>query len=86
MARKKTRGINSYNAWIAKHHQHDDITWVYQYNYARSGLKLGLQQQSTLGANPFKFGLIGSTDSHTALATADEANFWGFSPMAYASP
>ena len=27
--------------------------------------------------NPFKFGMIGSTDSHTALATADEDNFWG---------
>ena len=27
--------------------------------------------------NPFKFGMIGSADSHTALATADEDNFWG---------
>ena len=30
-----------------------------------------------LGVNPFKFGLIGSTDSHTGLATADEDNFFG---------
>ncbi len=27
--------------------------------------------------NPFKFGMIGSTDSHTGFATADEDNFWG---------
>ena len=45
--------------------------------YARSALKLGLQQQARLGVNPFKFGLIGSTDSHTALATADDNNYWG---------
>ena len=48
-----------------------------QHEYARSALKLGLGQQATLGVNPFKFGVIGSTDSHTSLATADEDNFWG---------
>lgn len=47
------------------------------YEYARSALKLGLQQQAELGVNPFKFGMIGSTDSHTSLSTADENNFWG---------
>ena len=47
------------------------------FEYARPALKLGLQHQARLGVNPFKFGLIGSTDSHTSLATADEANFWG---------
>lgn len=47
------------------------------HEYARSALKLGLDQQFRLGVNPFKFGLIGSTDSHTSLATADEDNFWG---------
>ena len=46
-------------------------------SYARSAMQLGLDQQAKLGTNPFKFGLIGSTDSHTALATADEDNFWG---------
>lgn len=45
--------------------------------YAREGLKRGLQYGARLGANPYEFGLIGSTDSHTALATADEDNFWG---------
>ena len=45
--------------------------------YARSALKLGLGQQAKLGINPFKFGMIGSTDSHTSFATADENNFFG---------
>jgi hypothetical protein len=45
--------------------------------YGRSALKLGLAHEQELGTNPFKFGLIGSTDSHTGLATANEDNFWG---------
>ena len=48
-----------------------------QFEYARSGLKLGLQLEEKLGVNPYKFGLVGSTDSHTALATADDDNFFG---------
>ena len=47
------------------------------YRYARSALKLGLAGEAELGTNPFKFGFIGSTDSHTGLATADQRNFWG---------
>jgi hypothetical protein len=45
--------------------------------YGRSGLKRGLLLQDKLGANPYKFGMIGSTDSHTSLATAAEENFFG---------
>ncbi len=45
--------------------------------YARSGLKRGLEFEQKLGTNPYKFGLIGSTDSHTSLATAAEENFFG---------
>jgi hypothetical protein len=45
--------------------------------YAREALKRGLAYEAKLGANPFKFGLIGSTDSHTALATTQEDNFFG---------
>jgi hypothetical protein len=48
-----------------------------QYEYARSALNIGLQLEQKLGVNPYKFGLIGSTDSHTALATAQEDNFFG---------
>jgi hypothetical protein len=45
--------------------------------YAREALKRGLEYESKLGSNPFKFGMIGSTDSHTGLATTQEDNFFG---------
>ncbi len=45
--------------------------------YGRSALKLGLQLEKKFGVNPYKFGVGGATDSHTALATADEDNFFG---------
>ena len=45
--------------------------------YARSTLMRGLKFKSQLGVNPYKFGLIGSTDAHNSFATADENNFWG---------
>ena len=46
-------------------------------NYVREALKRGLTIEARTGVNPYRFGLIGSTDSHTALATADEDNFFG---------
>jgi hypothetical protein len=45
--------------------------------YAREAFKRGLQYEETLGVNPFKFGLVGSTDSHTSLATSTEDNYFG---------
>ena len=48
-----------------------------QYEYAREALKTGLKLERKLGVNPFKFGMIGSTDSHTGMATAEEENFFG---------
>ena len=57
-----------------------------QYEYARSGLKLGLKLEQELGVNPFKFGMIGSTNSHTSLATADQDNFFGKHSGAEPSP
>lgn len=51
--------------------------WMLQYEYARSGLRNGLLLERKLGVNPFKFGMIGSTDIHTGLSTTDEDNFWG---------
>jgi hypothetical protein len=43
----------------------------------RSALKNGLELQDSIGVNPFKFGMIGSTDAHTSIASAEEPNFWG---------
>jgi hypothetical protein len=48
-----------------------------QYEYGRSALKLGLQLGKKTGANPYKFGMIGATDTHTALPTTREENFFG---------
>ena len=48
-----------------------------RYEYARSALKNGLKIERELGTNPYKFGMVGSTDSHTGLATAEENNFFG---------
>jgi len=45
--------------------------------YAREAYKRGLVYEEKLGVNPFKFGLVGSTDSHTGLATTREDNFFG---------
>ncbi len=48
-----------------------------QFEYARTALQVGMQLEAKLGTNPYKFGMIGSTDTHTGLATADEDNFFG---------
>ena len=45
--------------------------------YARTALGRGLKYESELGVNPFKFGMIGSTDTHTSLATTEENNYFG---------
>lgn len=48
-----------------------------EFEYARSALKNGLVLEEKLGTNPYKFGLIGSTDAHTGLAAIEEENFFG---------
>ncbi len=49
--------------------------------YAREALKRGLKFEEEIGANPFKFGMLGSTDSHTSLATMEENNYFGKASM-----
>jgi hypothetical protein len=48
-----------------------------QYEYGRSALKLGLKLGAKLGVNPYKFGITAATDTHTALATTREENYFG---------
>ena len=50
---------------------------MYPGSYARSALQRGLALERSAGANPYAFGMIGSTDDHTSLATAEEDNFFG---------
>lgn len=53
---------------------------MHQYEYAREALKNGLKLEENLGVNPYQFGMVGSTDSHTALSTAEESYFFGKFP------
>jgi hypothetical protein len=48
-----------------------------QYEYLRAALKNGLLLEQKLGTNPYKFGLVGSSDAHTGLAAMEEDNFFG---------
>lgn len=48
-----------------------------EFEYARSALKNGLKLEAKLGANPYKFGLVGSSDAHTGMAAMEEENFFG---------
>ena len=45
--------------------------------YAREALKTGIGFQNRLGSNPYEFGMIAATDSHTSLAAVEESNFFG---------
>jgi hypothetical protein len=57
-----------------------------QHEYARSALRLGLEYGDKLGANPFKFGMIGSTDTHIGMTATREDNFFGKMPQNEPSP
>ena len=52
--------------------------------YARSALRRGLAYEEQLGVNPFKFGMVGSSDNHTALPTTREEN--NFSKASFVEP
>ncbi|MGO6984738.1 DUF3604 domain-containing protein [Rhizobium leguminosarum] len=48
-----------------------------EFEYARSAYKNGMKLEQQLGTNPYKFGLISSSDAHTGLAAMEEDNFFG---------
>ncbi len=52
----------------------------YAGSYVREALKRGLLLEQRLGVNPYKFGVLGGTDAHTSLTTADDNNFFGKHP------
>ncbi|MEM9622501.1 MAG: DUF3604 domain-containing protein [Pseudomonadota bacterium] len=60
--------------------------WMLKHEYARGALKLGLQYDADLGANPYKFGMIGSTDGHNSISTTQEDNFFGKFPESEPGP
>ena len=55
-------------------------------NYLRAGLMRGMEQEAKLGVNPFKFGIVGSTDVHNSLTAIEEDNFHGKMPFQEPSP
>jgi len=57
-----------------------------EFEYARSAFKNGLKMEAELGVNPYKFGMVGSTDAHTALAAVEQNNFWGKTSSSEPSP
>jgi len=61
------------NLAVIQKHTND----MFEGEYARSALKNGLVLEQKLGTNPYKFGMIGSTDAHTGLAAVEEENFFG---------
>ena len=48
-----------------------------EFEYARSALQNGLKLEKELGTNPYKFGMVGSSDAHTGLSALEEDNFYG---------
>jgi len=55
-------------------------------SYLRAGLLRGLEQETKLGVNPFKFGIVGSTDVHNSLMAIEEDNYFGKMPYQEPSP
>lgn len=54
--------------------------------YARSGLLRGLAMEAELGVNPYKFGAVAATDTHTGMTTVQENNYFGKFAAYEASP
>jgi hypothetical protein len=67
-----------YETWDAGNFEGQPKTSdMFEFEYARPALKNGLALAQRLGVNPYAFGMIGSTDAHTALAAVEENNFFG---------
>jgi hypothetical protein len=95
----QTKGTGEAHPWLSPNDEFADFElWdkgnldlsaaksndMLQYEYAREALKNGLNLEAKLGVSPYKFGLVGSTDTHTALSSAEDDNFFG--KMATAEP
>jgi len=67
----ETLAIGNLNLTVVKD---DDML---QYEYAREALKNGLVLAEKHGTNPYQFGMVGSSDTHTGLAAIEEDNYIG---------
>ena len=55
-------------------------------SYARDAWGRGLQIEASKGVNPFKFGVIGSSDTHVAAGSYQEDNYWSKTGLDDATP
>jgi hypothetical protein len=55
-------------------------------SFLREAYKNGLLLQEKLGVNPFKFGIVASSDSHNGTSQPDEFNFKGVHGIADSTP
>lgn len=69
--------FESYRFLIDLRPDADKTATVTAGDYARAALLRGMKLGEKLGTNPYQFGMIGATDSHTGLASAEEDNFHG---------
>ena len=70
-------GFEFFNRLIETRPDAPTTPTVEEGDYVRAALKTGLELDASIGANPYKLGMIGATDSHSGLATAEENNFMG---------
>ncbi|MGD8829490.1 MAG: DUF3604 domain-containing protein [Pseudomonadales bacterium] len=55
-------------------------------SYVRQAYLRGLKLEAEIGANPYKFGLIGSSDTHNAAGSFEESNFFSKIGLLDATP
>ena len=70
-------GFEFFNSLIEARAEGEHAPTVTPADYVRGALKTGLELEKQIGVNPYKLGMIGSTDSHSGLASAEENNFMG---------
>lgn len=75
-------GQEIYSALVRLDNKEPTISGSYAREAYRTGLKLGNDK----GFNPFKFGVIGSSDSHGSTSPVEEYNYTGKLPMIDGTP
>jgi hypothetical protein len=46
-------------------------------DYVRTALMRGMEIESQVGENPYRFGFVGATDGHIGMSSVEENNFYG---------